>query len=49
MTEKEFEALLNFNINKFGGETGFDMIVASGKKFDASRQATERKWQQANG
>ena len=32
MTEKEFEALLNFNINKFGGETGFDMIVASGKR-----------------
>ena len=32
MTEKEFEALLNFHINKFGGETGFDMIVASGKR-----------------
>ncbi len=32
MTEKEFEALLNFNINKLGGETGFDMIVASGTR-----------------
>ena len=32
MTEKEFEALLNFHINKFGGETGFDMIVVSGKR-----------------
>lgn len=32
MTEKEFEALLNFNIYKFGGETGFDMIVASGSR-----------------
>lgn len=32
MTEKEFEALLNFNINKFGGEAGFDMIVASGTR-----------------
>lgn len=32
MTEKEFEALLNFNINKLGGETGFDMIVASGSR-----------------
>ncbi len=32
MTEKEFEALLNFNICKFGGETGFDMIVASGSR-----------------
>lgn len=32
ITEKEFEALLNFNINKLGGETGFDMIVASGTR-----------------
>ncbi|MCE5201756.1 MAG: Xaa-Pro peptidase family protein [Synergistaceae bacterium] len=32
MTEKEFEALLNFNIIKFGGETGFEMIVASGTR-----------------
>ncbi|MDD2351618.1 MAG: Xaa-Pro peptidase family protein [Synergistaceae bacterium] len=32
MTEKEFEALLNYNINKFGGESGFDMIVASGTR-----------------
>ena len=32
MTEKAFEALLNYNINKFGGETGFDMIVASGTR-----------------
>ena len=30
MKEKEFEALLNYNINILGGETGFDMIVASG-------------------
>lgn len=30
MTEKEFEALLNYNIALSGGETGFDMIVASG-------------------
>ncbi|MDD4160061.1 MAG: aminopeptidase P family protein [Synergistaceae bacterium] len=32
MTEKEFEALLNFNINIRGGEAGFDMIVASGTR-----------------
>ena len=32
ITEKEFEALLNFNINMLGGETGFDMIVASGTR-----------------
>jgi Xaa-Pro aminopeptidase len=32
MTEKEFETLLNYKINKFGGETGFDMIVASGPR-----------------
>ncbi len=32
MTEKEFEALLNFNISNLGGETGFDMIVASGTR-----------------
>ena len=32
MTEKEFETLLNYNINKFGGESGFDMIVASGTR-----------------
>ena len=30
MKEKEFEALLNYNISMLGGETGFDMIVASG-------------------
>lgn len=30
MKEKEFEALLNYNINLLGGENGFDMIVASG-------------------
>lgn len=30
MTEKEFEALLEYNTKSAGGETGFDMIVASG-------------------
>lgn len=30
MKEKDFEALLNYNINRLGAETGFDMIVASG-------------------
>ncbi len=32
MTEKEFETLLNYKINKFGGETGFEMIVVSGPR-----------------
>ena len=44
MTEKEFKALLNFNIVKFGGETGFDMIVASGKRsFMPHGRATEKE------
>ncbi|NLD04854.1 MAG: aminopeptidase P family protein [Synergistaceae bacterium] len=44
MTEKEFEALLNFNINKFGGETGFDMIVASGTRSSMPHgRATDKK------
>ena len=44
MTEKEFEALLNFNIVKFGGETGFDMIVASGKRSSMPHaRATEKE------
>ena len=30
MTEKEFEAFLNYKINLLGGESGFDMVVASG-------------------
>ncbi|NLX85099.1 MAG: aminopeptidase P family protein [Synergistaceae bacterium] len=43
MTEKEFEALLNFNIVKFGGETGFDMIVASGTRSSMPHgRATEK-------
>ena len=32
MTEKEFEAYLNYRINMLGGESGFEMIVASGKR-----------------
>lgn len=32
MTEKEFEALLNYSINKSGCEAGFEMIVASGPR-----------------
>lgn len=32
MTEKQFEANLNFRINMLGGETGFEMIVASGER-----------------
>lgn len=32
MKEKDFEALLNYNINMLGGQTGFDMIVASGAR-----------------
>ena len=32
MTEKEFEALLNYRINMAGGAAGFDMIVASGPR-----------------
>lgn len=32
MTELEFQALLNCKINMLGGETGFDMIVASGTR-----------------
>lgn len=32
MKEKDFEALLNYKINTAGGETGFDMIVASGER-----------------
>ncbi|MCE5202270.1 MAG: aminopeptidase P family protein [Synergistaceae bacterium] len=32
MTEKEFEALLNYKITLAGGEVGFDMIVASGTR-----------------
>jgi len=32
ITEREFEAALNYHINKYGGETGFDMIVASGQR-----------------
>lgn len=44
MTEKEFEALLNFNINKAGGETGFDMIVASGTRSSMPHgRATDKK------
>ena len=44
MTEKGFEALLNFNIVKFGGETGFDMIVASGTRSSMPHgRATEKE------
>ncbi|MGD9667033.1 MAG: M24 family metallopeptidase, partial [Synergistaceae bacterium] len=44
MTEKEFEALLNFNIIKFGGETGFEMIVASGTRSSMPHgRATEKE------
>lgn len=32
MTEKEFEALLNYRISVAGGEPSFDMIVASGER-----------------
>ncbi|WP_455600343.1 M24 family metallopeptidase [Cloacibacillus sp.] len=32
MTEKAFEALLNYKINLLGGGAGFDMIVASGPR-----------------
>ncbi|MDO5114925.1 MAG: Xaa-Pro peptidase family protein [Synergistaceae bacterium] len=32
MTEKEFAALLNYRIAASGGESGFDMIVASGPR-----------------
>ncbi len=43
MSEKEFEALLNFNIVKFNGETGFDMIVASGTRSSMPHgRATEK-------
>ncbi|MDO5562691.1 MAG: Xaa-Pro peptidase family protein [Synergistaceae bacterium] len=31
-TEKEVEAYLNYKINLLGGETGFEMIVASGER-----------------
>ena len=32
MTEKEFEAYLNYRINMLGAEAGFEMIVASGER-----------------
>ena len=41
---KEFEALLNFSIKQIRGETGFDMIVASGKRSSMPHgRATEKK------
>ena len=44
MKEKEFEALLNYNISMLGGETGFDMIVASGVRTSMPHgRATDRE------
>lgn len=44
MKEKDFEALLNYNINMLGGETGFDMIVASGVRSSMPHgRATDKK------
>jgi len=44
MTEKEFESMLNYRICRAGGETGFDMIVASGPRSSMPHgRATARK------
>jgi Xaa-Pro aminopeptidase len=44
MTEKEFESLLNYRICRAGGETGFDMIVASGRRSSMPHgRATDKK------
>ena len=44
MSEKEFESLLNYNINILGGECGFDMIVASGTRSSMPHgRATDKK------
>ena len=43
MTEKEIESSLNYKINMLGGEIGFDMIVASGKRSSLPHgRATEK-------